>query len=317
MQRRRESRRDRLVRRMALLRVVLKHPQNRSHGLRALGRMIGWQLWRRLIGKPVTYRFWESLRVRVYPDWPYSWTAIYLGLPEYDEMLFALRYLRPGDAIVDVGANIGFYSLLGSSVNGGAPVLAFEPHPLASARLRENAALNAFSNIQIRPMAVGDRSTTARLTRELADENRIEVNALSGEPTVPVRVVTMDSELSRLQIDPAQVRLVKVDTEGFEARVLGGAGLLLTQDPGPVWLVELTGLGDRYGCGDEAVCEIFREHGMRAFRYSAEEDRLSPCDPLEGPHGNVIFMRPSLLTAVRARLRASSRRPPIARGDAA
>lgn len=303
----RESRRDKLARRVALIRLVLTHPRNRDHPLRALGRIVGWQLWRHLVGRPVTARFGRRVRVRVYPDWPYSWTAIYLGLPEYDEMLFTVRFLQAGDVMVDVGANIGYYSLLGSSVNGGAPVIAFEPHPVASERLRENAALNAFPNIAVRPVAAGGRNTTARLTSELVDQNHIETNGSDDEPTVKVRVVTIDSELKRLDIDPAAVRLVKIDTEGFEASVIEGARGLLEQDPGPVWLVEVAGLGERYGTDDDALLRMFARHGYRAFRYSAETNRLGSLGLSEPAGRNVIFARRRSIISDRLKTAAGSR----------
>jgi FkbM family methyltransferase len=235
--------------------------------------------------------FWKGLRVRVYPDWPYSWTAIYFRLTEYDDMVFALRYLRPGDAFIDVGANIGYYSLLASLVNEQAPVLALEPHPIASRRLQENASINAFANIRVRAVAVGRISGTAALTSDLVEQNRISVGNEGAVATVAVPVVTLDAVLPQEGIDPADVRLVKIDTEGFEVNVLAGANDLLDARPGPVWLVELAGLGGRYGQDDVVVRNVFAERGYKAFRYVANENRLVGSDENSGESGNVIFLR--------------------------
>src|ERR1700704_6056429 len=111
----RETGSERMARRLALLKLIINHPVNRSRRVQAIGRWAGWQAWRFIVRRPITVRVWPGVRARVYPDWPYSWTAIYLRLAEYDDMMFALRYLRPGDSFVDVGANVGFYSLLASS----------------------------------------------------------------------------------------------------------------------------------------------------------------------------------------------------------
>jgi FkbM family methyltransferase len=293
-----ETGRERLARRLSLLRLILDHPLNRGHQLRAVGRMVAWQLWRALVRRPVTTHFWGELSVRVYPDWPYSWTAIYLGLPEYDDMMFTMRYLRAGDVLVDVGANIGFYSLIASSVNGGAPVVAIEPHPVASQRLRENASINAFRNIRIRPVAAGASASTAQLTSDLVDENHIAARD-EDVPTVGVPVVTLDSELRRLGIDPRNVGLVKVDTEGFEARVLEGARGLLDETPGAVWLIEMTGLGERYGNRDEQVREVFAARGYSPYRYLETENRIVPYPGGEQGGGNVIFARSAALVSER------------------
>lgn len=280
-----------MARRIGMLRFVLDHPVNRGHRARAVARYVGWQAWRHLVRRPMTVSYWNALRVRVYPDWPYSWTAIYVRLTEYDDMMFTLRYLRPGDAFIDVGANIGFYSLLASSANAGAPVLAIEPHPVASGRLRENARLNSFRKIHVREAAAGEKGGTAMLTTDLVDQNRIRTAEGGSGHSITVPVVTVDGELADLGIEPASVAMVKVDAEGFEANVLSGARRLLDAEPGPVWMVELTGLGTRYGSDDAAVHAIFRECGYRPLRYFAADNRVDDLGGVEPAPGNVIFAR--------------------------
>jgi FkbM family methyltransferase len=286
-----------MQRRTVILRFILEHPVNRGHRVRALMRYAGWQAWRRIVRRPMTVNFWNGLRVRVHPDLPYSWTAIYFGLAEYDDMMFTLRYLRPGDAFIDVGANIGFYSLLASSANAGAPVVAFEPHPVASRRLRENARINSFGNIQVREVAAGSETGSAMLTSALGERNRIVVGSDGNNAMVAVRVVTLDDELAELGIDPSSVALVKIDTEGFEANVLAGASRLLDSRPGPVWMVELTNLGTRYGSEDAAVYAKFAERGYRPLVYVAADNRFAVHEGSEA--GNLIFARDPEAAAAR------------------
>jgi FkbM family methyltransferase len=281
----------RTTRRLTLLKLILDHPLNRGRPAQAVGRWAGWQVWRRIVRRPITARIWDGVRVRVYPDWPYSWTAIYLKLAEYDDMMFTLRYLRPGDAFVDVGANVGFYSLLASSVNGGAPVLALEPHPLASRRLRENALLNSFDNVRVRAVAAGSHKGSARLTADLVDQNRISESPEDSGSTLSVPVVTLDAELATQGIDDVDVCIVKIDTEGFESNVLSGAQRLLETQPGPVWMVEVAGLGLRYGSNDSELLAMFRDRGYEAFIYTASNNRLVRSDGPASGRGNVIFTR--------------------------
>jgi FkbM family methyltransferase len=289
-----------MQRRSVILRFILEHPINHGHRLRAVARYAGWQGWRRLVRRPVTVNFWSGLRVRVYPDSPYSWTAIYFGLAEYDDMMFTLRYLRPGDAFIDVGANIGFYSLLASSVNAGAPVVAFEPHPVTSRRLRENADINSFDNIRVREVAAGRAAGSAVLTADLGERNRIVAGAGATHSSIEVPVVMLDDELTKLDIDPASVAVVKIDTEGFEAEVLVGAGRLLDARPGPVWMVELTGLGTRYGSEDASIYKMFADRGYQPLVFVAANDRFAVHEGSEA--GNLIFARDP--EAVAARLTA-------------
>lgn len=259
-------------------------------------RFAGWQAWKRIVRRPLTVNFWNALRVRVYPDWPYSSSAIYVRLIEYDEMTFTLRYLGPGDAFIDVGANIGVYSLLASSVNAGAPVVAIEPHPVACSRLRENASINSLGNIHVREAAAGSAVGSAMLTADLVDQNRIRTGSEGDARSIQVSIVTLDAELVELGIDPASVALVKVDTEGFEAEVLAGARQLLDRHPGPVWIIELIGLATRYGSDDGAVRAMFAERGYRPLRYLAATNRIIADD---GAVGNVLFAREPQAVAAR------------------
>lgn len=296
-----------MSRRLGMLRFIVEHPVNRRHRAQAIGRWAGWQAWRRVVRRPMTVMFWKGLRARVYPDWPYSWTALYVRLTEYDEMMFTLRYLRPGDAFVDVGANIGFYSLLASSVNGRAPVVAFEPHPLGAERLRENAAINGFDNVRVVQAAAGEAAGSAALTADLADQNRIQTQPALGGASVAVSVVTLDATLADAAIDPAAVAVVKVDTEGFELNVLAGASGLLDAQPGPVWIVELAGFGERYGSDDSAVLKLFHDRGYSVHSYDAATKRMVAFNP-PAQGGNAIFARRPDEVAARLGSAASATR---------
>ncbi|WP_198374098.1 FkbM family methyltransferase [Neoroseomonas rubea] len=129
--------------------------------------------------------------------------------------------LRPGDVFCDVGANIGYYTVLASRLVGpGGHVVAVEPSPAALRVLRDNIALNGLTNVRVVPAAVaaergrlalyapsfgnaGTTSTVARDGRSL----QAEVDALRL-----AQILTRD-ELARL-------RLVKIDVEGGEGAVL-------------------------------------------------------------------------------------------------
>lgn len=213
-----------------------------------------------------------------------------MELPEYNEMMFTLRYLRPGEAFLDVGANIGYYSLLAASVNSGSPVLGFEPHPKACEILRENALLNGFTSIRVIEAAVGEATGSCRLTSNLCDMNHITLD--QAEDSVNVRLVTLDAELQRQQVDLSSVGLVKIDTEGFELHVLRGANSLLNTMPGPVWIVELMGWAERYGGNNAGVQALLSERGYKALRYVAAENVVVPyTGPVPGMTNNIIFAR--------------------------
>lgn len=139
------------------------------------------------------------------------------------EALAAL--LRPGDLVLDVGANVGFLSVIAARLVGPAGrVVAFEPVPANARQVRRNAHLNGFANIDIVASAVGDHTGRARLVlaRFAGGAALREAGAppdACGEVEVPI--TTLDDWLAA-QGQPAPA-LVKIDVEGAEPAVLGGS----------------------------------------------------------------------------------------------
>jgi FkbM family methyltransferase len=269
------------------LSFIVSHPANRRRRVRALFVFTAWQLWKRTTGRPITATYWRGLRVRVHPDSKSAGLALYTGLPEYDDMLFTDRFLKPGDVVIDVGANIGLYSLLAASRTGDGRVIALEPHPVAAERLRENVALNHLQNVDVRAEAAGAEAGSAHLTANLDTINHIVSDgAVAG--TISVPVVTLDSLVGSGE----HVALVKLDAEGFESEVLAGAGRLMHGGTVMAWIVELRGHGDRYGSTDHTIVETFESFGYRPFHYTADRNVLETADrPAGEAEWNLIFVR--------------------------
>lgn len=148
--------------------------------------------------------------------------------------------LRPGDTVLDVGANVGFLTVIAARLVGaGGRVVAFEPVPDNARQIRRNAKLNRLGNIEVVESAVADRTGTAtlvlaRFAGGAALEGADRPPDACGERTVPV--VTLDEWCAGASV-PAPA-LVKIDVEGAELAVLRGmAGLLA--GPRPALLIEV------------------------------------------------------------------------------
>jgi len=148
------------------------------------------------------------------------------------------KLLAPGQVVVDVGANVGYYALTAAvGVGSAGRVVAFEPGPATAERLRENAALNNFSNLTVVQAAVSDVSGTScfQLAQDCEGSSLYSV----GEDTVGsvnARVTTLDSLADELGLD--RVDLVKIDAEGAEVAVIRGARHLLSRADSPKVIVE-------------------------------------------------------------------------------
>ena len=261
---------DKLARWIHQERFVLAHPLNVGKPIRSTLRFLAWATWTRLIGRPLTIRFWDDLRLVAHADDRIAKLAVYTKLPDYHDMLFTLRYLRPTDTFIDVGANVGIYSLLAGRAAPQGQVLAFEPNPIAVERMRKNLRLNGLENVVLRATAVGSRAGPATLTAGLGPGDHIALGQSSDIVTIDVSMTTLDAAVDRT----APVSLIKIDVEGFEVEVLKGATDLLMRDEAPVWIMEVNGLSERYGAGDAAIEDLFRRHGYLMYLYDAGANRL-------------------------------------------
>lgn len=169
--------------------------------------------------------------------------------------------LRPGDVFYDIGANVGFFSLLASQRVGAGRVIAFEPLPANLELLRRNLALNGADNVSIVDAAVADTSGRARFTVG----GSASQGALADEG-IEVAVVALDE----LDLPPPTV--MKIDVEGAESRVLAGAVRLLTHHR-PVIFLSSHGFRQYDACTRflEGVgyCSSLRRDGSRDGQYES------------------------------------------------
>jgi FkbM family methyltransferase len=146
----------------------------------------------------------------------------YYDLPS---QLVLRTLLRPGDEVIDVGANVGMITLLASHIVGpSGRVEAFEPNPECVQRLRQMLSENRILNVGVHGLALSDREGTALLTIVSGSSK----GTLSPVPMGDSRVrrehyeVTLRRGDDVQRSDPARLVLVKIDTEGHEVRVVRG-----------------------------------------------------------------------------------------------
>lgn len=208
-------------------------------------------------------------------------------LPGPDEQKithFLERYLRPGDTFVDIGANVGFYSMLAAAACGTrGRVIAFEPQQDLAANLERCAALNGWSGcFTVRNAALSDLDQDdARLFLPVDGRTRgsasfVAYAAVDGNRSVAATVRKGDSEFAALKIDKAAA--IKIDVEGFEAKVLNGLRSSLAKSPPPIVIVELFLLTSGSLSEAQSAVSLMRELGYAMYD-------LSPAGELLGPIG--------------------------------
>jgi FkbM family methyltransferase len=165
--------------------------------------------------------------------------------------------LRPGMVMIDVGANIGYYSLLGAARVGPAgTVIAFEPGEANTALLQMSAQANAFKNIAIHALAVADVNRTVGFSMDDSNGSIYPQDARLGH--LQVRAVRLDDFLK----DEPRIDLVKMDIEGAEGLALAGMRQLLLRHR-PILFTEFNpnALQATSGISAEAYLNSLRELG--------------------------------------------------------
>jgi FkbM family methyltransferase len=151
-----------------------------------------------------------------------------IGEPQVQQAL--VDHLRPGMTFYDLGANIGYYSLIAARLVGlTGRVIPFEADPEIAARLRENLARNHFSHATVEHKAIWSGATTVSFARvdpnTSPDRGLGHVSADSSHDTITVEAVSLDSYVTA-QNSPD---FLKCDVEGAEVEVFRGADRLLTE----------------------------------------------------------------------------------------
>jgi FkbM family methyltransferase len=208
---------------------IWDNPGNRGKRLRKTLSAVAWQFKKRTTGSIRGLLLPNGMRFNAYPDCVVSSSLIYSDWPEYRELMFIRRALRQGDAVIDVGANVGHISLLLSDVVGGQKVFAFEPVPGTYRRLKENWQLNGLPPENIFAVAVGESRGMVFIENDQHPTTTLSVsNVPSGDGAVEVPLVRLDDYRHCWQ--GSAVGFLKVDVEGYETEVFLGGDLLLRED---------------------------------------------------------------------------------------
>jgi FkbM family methyltransferase len=187
------------------------------------------------------------------------------GFSQFPPHKPVLNLLRPGDFVLDIGANLGATALpFAQAVAPSGQVKAFEAWPEVVADLRRNVALNPALNLEIHEVAVSDRIGEVEFAPPRPDASALGTlrNVELDAPRVKVPAITIDSLLEQLP----HVRFVKVDVEGAEGLVLRGMRRLLHRDR-PMLLIELTDEWLRQmGSSAQEIVDLLRNLDYSLFK---------------------------------------------------
>ena len=280
------------------LKFIVNHPLNREHKLEAIIRFLKWQIGSRLVPGAVVFDWINGTKFLVRTGETGLTGNIYTGLHEFADMAFLLHFLRPNDLFVDVGANVGSYTLLACGVVG-AKGYAFEPVPTTYYRLVENIRLNHLEQkVKCINKGVGAQQGVMTFTADSDTTNHVVLDDEYSGNTVDVAVTTLDNELR----DDFPT-LLKIDVEGYETPVLEGAHAILKKETLYAVIMELNGSGQRYGFDESKILRLMFDYGFKSYSYDPFERILINLHGKNLESGNTLFLRDE--TYVLARLKSA------------
>jgi FkbM family methyltransferase len=197
------------------------------------------------------------------------------GVYEQGTTEYIRQTLKAGNCFVDVGANIGYLSLVAAATVGPeGTVLAFEPVESTFNILEKNKALNSFQHIQLHQFALGNSTESLTIYPEKENRGGASITNKRSEQGEEIDVKRLDDLKIGSSID-----MLKVDVEGFEWEVLKGAAKTIEKDR-PILIVEYSMDRNNSGSSADMLNWLQTEFGYTAYRFLKGKERrskLAPC----------------------------------------
>jgi FkbM family methyltransferase len=257
-------------------------------GLYAVALKRSWQwIWPR----PIVRSIPGVGLMRLRPNSIVSYRLGVFGIWEPAISHFMRSRISNGAVCIDVGANIGYFSLLMSRASPDGRVYAIEPSPVIRSELDENIALNGMRNIVVVPFGISDRTEKLAFHVESGDRGSSRFTS-DGEHELELRTLTDVVPAEHL----ARAEILKIDVEGMEDRVLAHVLSIIEQFPGRLTICAEIRLDDNLrtllrGFTDRGFKVVILQNEYSSFFYA--KNAVSPPQPLgvltDGMYDLAIF----------------------------
>lgn len=190
----------------------------------------------------------------------------YVGLMEYEEQRSLLQYVRSEDLFIDIGANIGTYSIPLSAYSG-CTCIAFEPDADNYKNFSDNVRINLLNGrIKTEQMAIADYDGNIGFSSGMD-----AISHISTKDDFLVKCQSLDSYFNTNKVRP---NIIKIDVEGFESLVISGFSTLTNGFKPQVILIELRGHGKAYGFNENEIFDYIIKLGYTSVKVDFKKMRI-------------------------------------------
>jgi len=261
----------------SFLRLIKTHPLAKNEKLSALIRYFTFHL-RYKNGEEIAIPF--SGGHLIISKGEGSQAHFFTHLEDYEEMAFLLHFLRVNDQFIDVGANIGAYSILAAS-QIGCKTIAFEPSEKNYSILQENIHLNNLQEfIEIHNFALGEKNETKTIGTKGA------LTYITNNQNLDLQKI----EIQRLDDFAEYAQIIKIDVEGFEEFVLKGAEQALNHPDTHAVILELAGY-NRYNSSDAIIHKLMINNHFFPVQYFPEIREIKKLESFRIDQFNTIYIK--------------------------
>lgn len=186
------------------------------------------------------------------------------------------KLIHKGEVVLDIGANIGYYTLLFAGLVGQeGKVYAFEPYPANFSLLKRNIRANGFPGVTAVPRAVSRQTGEGRLylSRVNHGDHRL-YDSGDGRKSIEVETVALDDFFKDSE---EKIDWIKMDIQGAEGGAIQGMPLLLQRNETLKIVTEFWPFGlQHFGTDPQRYLQLLREHGFHLWNIDEEKMKLEP-----------------------------------------
>lgn len=198
------------------------------------------------------------------------------GIHEPFETELVKKEIRKGDVVLDIGANIGYYTLIFAKLVGEeGKVFTFEPDPDNFALLKKNVKINGYQNVILVQKAVSNKTAMIRLY--LSEDNKGDhriYDSHDGRKSIKIEATRLDDYFTNYN---GRINFIKIDIQGAESGALQGMSNLLKNNKSVKIVTEFWPIGlKRFGTNPKEYLKLLIKYCFKLYHIAEQEKKIEP-----------------------------------------
>lgn len=275
---------------MSKLRYLISHHQFKKYPFRTILRLVLWETYYKLFNVTALVPYYEDLRIELQPMKHRGISGlIYIFRKLEEQSSFMTDYIKEGMTVLDIGANIGYYSIIYSKLVGEkGRIYSFEPTKSTYDKLLKNIQINKCKNIIPLNYALSNVNEKRKFYHAEAHDRNAFAPEIENAEHEEVECKVLDEFIrdNNLHVD-----FLKIDVEGSELLVFKGASRFLDYYNGPIYCEFNTPKINNLGYTLKDLVSFIKEKGFNIYTYDGGEKKLNDIKYPDQYNGDAILVK--------------------------